>query len=193
MRGYRNHPSTVGLRAYAPTLTSCAGIEALVAYPGDAPVGAMTVALSDAIGAAHGLLLVLAGLCARRLNDTGSAIELSQFEACVLANGYNIVAEQLGTNALPLEPFDERVEPLTDAEGLATATTISPDLMVALQPPRLTDKITLASLPWRFEGELPKVTFAAPELGAHTTEELRTRLQLTEDEIERLRAGGALT
>jgi crotonobetainyl-CoA:carnitine CoA-transferase CaiB-like acyl-CoA transferase len=164
MRGYRPHPSTAGLRAYAPALSSSAGLEQLVAYPGEAPLGAMSVAFSDGMAAATGQMLALAGLWHRRRTGVGAAITLSQHEAAVLANGCNIVAGQLGRLADGLEPLADESHVVGAAE-LAQSPWVSPDLFGVLHP-RWLGEVRAARLPWRRDGELAQLTGPAPELGA---------------------------
>jgi crotonobetainyl-CoA:carnitine CoA-transferase CaiB-like acyl-CoA transferase len=191
MPGYRGHPTTQGLRAYAPVLSGGAGIESLIAYPDEPPVGAMTFGFSDANAASAGLLLALAGLHARRARGAGSAITLSQFDAAVLANGHNIVAAQLDAPASGLQPLED-ADHVTAAEDLASSPWISPDLFAKVRS-RWLGEIGVARLPWRRDGELPVAGEAGPELGAHTDAVLGGRLGLEENEIEQLRAEGALT
>jgi crotonobetainyl-CoA:carnitine CoA-transferase CaiB-like acyl-CoA transferase len=164
MRGYRAHPSTAGLRAYAPALSSAAGFEQLVGYPGEAPLGAMSVAFSDGLAAATGQLLVLAGLWRRRQGGTGAAITLSQHETALLANGRNVVADQLGRLGSGLEPLADEGH-VVGAEELPTSPWVSAELFGNVEP-RWLDPVRAARLPWRREGELPPLSGPAPELGA---------------------------
>ena len=191
MPGYRGHVTTQGLRAYAPVLSGGAGIESLIAYPGEPPVGAMTFGFSDANAASAGLLLALAGLHARRARGVGSEISLSQLDAAVLANGHNIAAAQLGGGTVGLKPLDD-ADHVTTAEDLPSSPWISSDLFATVRSPWLGD-IRVARLPWRRDGELPMAGGAGPELGVHTDAELAGRLGLEDHEIDRLRAEGALT
>jgi crotonobetainyl-CoA:carnitine CoA-transferase CaiB-like acyl-CoA transferase len=69
------------MRAYAPTMSSFVGMESLVGYRGEAPIGALNVALGDPNAAAHGLVAVLAALRRARLTGRGCYIDLSQNEA----------------------------------------------------------------------------------------------------------------
>jgi crotonobetainyl-CoA:carnitine CoA-transferase CaiB-like acyl-CoA transferase len=164
MRGYRPHPSTAGLRAYAPALSSSAGLEQLVAYPGEAPLGAMSVAFSDGLAAATGQMLVLAGLWHRRQTGAGAAITLSQHETAVLANGRNIVAGQLSRLADGLEPLADESH-VVGAEQLPHSPWVSADLFGSVSP-RWLGEVRVARLPWRRDGELAPLTGPAPELGA---------------------------
>ena len=70
-----------GMRAYAPTMSSFVGMEALLGYAGEAPIGALNVALGDPNASAHGLVAVLAALRRARLTGLGCYIDLSQNEA----------------------------------------------------------------------------------------------------------------
>ncbi|GAB3449378.1 CoA transferase [Actinophytocola sediminis] len=190
LRGYRDHPSTRGLRAYAPVLSGGAGIEPLVAYEGQPPIGMMTYGLSDANAASQGLLLVLAGLYARRARATGAAVALSQLDAAVTANGLNLVRAQRNRLAGHQRPFD-RDEPVVTYEELPAAPWTSPDLFTTVATPWLPE-LLVSRLPWRRDGRLPPVTTAGPVLGANTDEELTDRLGLPPDEVDRLRTSGAV-
>jgi crotonobetainyl-CoA:carnitine CoA-transferase CaiB-like acyl-CoA transferase len=189
LRGYREHPTTTGLRAYAPVLSAGAGIEALVGYDGEPPVGMMTYGLSDANAASQGLMLALAGLYARRSRSTGAAISLSQLEAAVVANGLNLVRAQTG-QLQPLQPYREG-EPVVSAEELPTAPWTSPDLFTTVATPWLGD-LPVACLPWRRDRELPRPGRAGPVLGEDTGSELRDRLGLGQEQIRALRCTGVL-
>ncbi|MBL8386002.1 MAG: CoA transferase [Burkholderiales bacterium] len=70
-----------GMRAYAPTMSSFVGMESLIGYPGEAPLGALNVALGDPNAAVHGLVAVLAALRRQRLTGRGCYIDLAQNEA----------------------------------------------------------------------------------------------------------------
>lgn len=69
------------MRAYAPTMSSFVGMEALVGYPGEEPIGALNFGLGDPNASVHALVAVLAAL--RRVGSTGQGcyIDLSQIEA----------------------------------------------------------------------------------------------------------------
>jgi crotonobetainyl-CoA:carnitine CoA-transferase CaiB-like acyl-CoA transferase len=164
MRGYRAHPTTAGLRAYAPALSSAAGFEHVVAYPGEAPVGAMNIAYSDGLASAQGLMLALAGLWRRRREGSGAAIELIQHEAAILANGRSIVASQLGRLGDGLEPFGESAA-VVAVEELPESPWVSADLFGTVRSRQL-GEVSVARLPWRREGRLPELGAAGPELGA---------------------------
>ena len=69
------------MRAYAPNMSSAAGMEALVGYRGEDPIGALNFALGDPNASTHALLAVLACLRRARLTGDGAYIDLSQVEA----------------------------------------------------------------------------------------------------------------
>ena len=70
-----------GMRAYAPTMSSFAGLEALVGYPDEPPIGALNVGLGDPNASVHGLLAALAAMRRARATGEGCYIDLSQVEA----------------------------------------------------------------------------------------------------------------
>ena len=69
------------MRAYAPTMSAFVGLDALVGYRGEAPIGALNFGLGDPNASVHGLGVLLAAL--RRASATGKGcyIDLSQIEA----------------------------------------------------------------------------------------------------------------
>ena len=69
------------MRAYAPTMSSFVGMEALVGYSGEAPIGALNFGLGDPNASVHGLLAVLAALRHASATGEGCYIDLSQIEA----------------------------------------------------------------------------------------------------------------
>lgn len=69
------------MRAYAPTMSAFAGLESLVGYRGETPIGALNFALGDPNASVHGLLALLAALRRARATGEGAYIDLSQVEA----------------------------------------------------------------------------------------------------------------
>lgn len=191
LRGYREHPSTAGLRAYAPVLTGGAGIESLVRYPGEAPIGMMTYGLSDANAASQGLLLILAALCGRRRQGQGAAIMLSQLEAAILANGRNLVTTQLGQLTDGLCPMTDD-EAVVSMEELATSPWTSADLFMTL-PTRWIGDLSFSRLPWRADGRFAAASSTGPLLGQDTERLCTDLLGLEADRICELREGGILS
>jgi crotonobetainyl-CoA:carnitine CoA-transferase CaiB-like acyl-CoA transferase len=190
MRGYRDHPTTRGLRAYAPTLSSRAGMESLVGYPDGPALGAMNIAYSDALAGSYGILLALAGAYSRRRQQRGAAIELSQFEAAVLGNGRNVIASQLG-EVEPLRPFTVGDPMVLSGEDVPSSGWISPDLFGSVSTPWL-EHVSVAPLPWRRDGALPAVGAPAPVLGADTEEVLGHELGIGHAAVGALTESGAL-
>ncbi|MQA86137.1 MAG: hypothetical protein GEV03_16270, partial [Streptosporangiales bacterium] len=190
LRGYRDHPSLAGLRAYAPVLSSAAGIEHLVRYPGEEALGLLTFGYSDAYAAGYGLALALAGLWARARRGVGARVALSQFEASVFANGRNLAAAQNGALPDGLDPLPDDGR-IVGAEDLPTAPWTSSDLFAAVDHPWL-GTLRLPRLPWRLDGALPAVHRPAPALGADTEAVLCERLGLAPGEVAELRDSGAL-
>ena len=91
-----------GMRAYAPTMSSFVGMEALLGYAGEAPIGALNVALGDPNASAHGLLAVLAALRRARLTGAGCYIDFSQNEALLgTLRPYLLDSQVQGRQPLP--------------------------------------------------------------------------------------------
>lgn len=170
MRGYRDHPTSAGLRAYAPVLSAAAGIESLVSYPDEPPIGMMTYGFSDANAASQGLTLVLAALWQRHRTGSGAHIVLSQMDAAVASNGLNLVRAQTG-RLEPLRPLGAGEQVLGWPQALASPWT-SVDLRATIRSPWL-GELAVSRLPWRRDGALPEVRRAGPQLGQHTEEILR--------------------
>lgn len=77
--GQRGALST--MRAYAPTMSSFIGLEGLIGYAGEAPIGALNFALSDPSASVHALVAALAALRKARRTGEGCYIDFSQTEA----------------------------------------------------------------------------------------------------------------
>ncbi len=70
-----------GLRAYAPIMSSLAGIEGLVGYDDDPELGMLGFPLGDANAGSHALFALLAALVGRQRDGRGRYIDMSQTEA----------------------------------------------------------------------------------------------------------------
>ena len=81
MSGAGQFGSLADMRTYAPTMSSFAGLESLVGYPGELPTGALNFAIGDPNAAAHGLVALFAALARRETTGQGCYIDLSQTEA----------------------------------------------------------------------------------------------------------------
>jgi crotonobetainyl-CoA:carnitine CoA-transferase CaiB-like acyl-CoA transferase len=94
--GYGQTGPLRGQRAYAPVMTSLAGIEGLIGYADGDVMGACSLALADLNCSFHGVFLVLAALHGRRATGLGQHIDVSQTEACASLIGEAFVEQQLG-------------------------------------------------------------------------------------------------
>jgi crotonobetainyl-CoA:carnitine CoA-transferase CaiB-like acyl-CoA transferase len=94
--GYGQTGPLRGQRAYAPVMTSLAGIEGLIGYADGDVMGACSLALADLNCSFHGVFLVLAALHGRRSTGLGQHIDVSQTEACASLIGEAFVEQQLG-------------------------------------------------------------------------------------------------
>jgi crotonobetainyl-CoA:carnitine CoA-transferase CaiB-like acyl-CoA transferase len=82
-------------RAYAPVMTSLAGIEGLIGYADGSVTGACSLALADLNCSFHGVFLVLAALRGLEGTGLGQHIDLSQTEACASLIGEAFAEQQL--------------------------------------------------------------------------------------------------
>ena len=87
--------SMAAMRAYAPTMSSFVGLEALVGYPGEPPIGALNFGLGDPNASVHGLLALLAALRRVRATGQGCYIDLSQVEALLGVLRPHLLAAQV--------------------------------------------------------------------------------------------------
>lgn len=89
------------IRAYAPIMSCTAGVDSLIGYPGEAPIGMMTMGLGDPNGAMHGLCAVFAALAGRERDGRGVFIDLSQIEALLPLVSEALIEHQLGEEVKP--------------------------------------------------------------------------------------------
>jgi crotonobetainyl-CoA:carnitine CoA-transferase CaiB-like acyl-CoA transferase len=100
------------MRAYAPTMSSFVGMEALVGYSGEAPIGALNVGLADPSASAHALVAVLAALRRARATGRGCYIDLSQIEALLdTLSPYLLEAQVRGEQTAPRGSRHPRMAP----------------------------------------------------------------------------------
>jgi crotonobetainyl-CoA:carnitine CoA-transferase CaiB-like acyl-CoA transferase len=69
------------MRGYAPVISSYSGLESLVGYEGELPLGMMTFGLSDPNAANHGFFAAMVALYYRERTGEGVYIDMSQLEA----------------------------------------------------------------------------------------------------------------
>lgn len=81
-------------RAYAPIMSALSGLEGIVGYEDEEPVGVLATALGDPNGSYFSLLLALAGLYRRERTGAGTLIDLSCVEAVTTLLGEPILAWQ---------------------------------------------------------------------------------------------------
>ena len=89
------------LRAYAPVMSSYAGIEAQIGYPGESPVGMMNFGLGDPNAAAHAMVPLLAALWERERSGAGCHIDMAQIEAMISALPQPAIEVLLGAELSP--------------------------------------------------------------------------------------------
>jgi crotonobetainyl-CoA:carnitine CoA-transferase CaiB-like acyl-CoA transferase len=178
------------LRAYAPVLSSTAGLEDVVRYDGRAALGAMTVGFSDALAASHAILLALAGVYSVTTHGRGGAVTLSQFEGAVTANGRNLVDAQRD-GAVPPSPLGDRVDLVVGGEALEGSPWVSRDLFSAVSS-RWLGPVRACRLPWLRDGLFPAMGAAAPELGSDTHRVLEDWLGMESPSVDGLVASGSL-
>ena len=90
-----------GMRAYAPTMSSFVGMEALVGYPNEEPIGALNFGLGDPNASVHALLAVFAALRRARSTGQGCYIDLSQIEALLSTLRPYLLASQVQGRQTP--------------------------------------------------------------------------------------------
>lgn len=75
--------------AYAPTVTSLAGLESIVGYPGEEPTGMIGANFADSVAGLFGVHAVLSALWARDATGAGQHIDYSEMEGVcsMLAEG----------------------------------------------------------------------------------------------------------
>jgi crotonobetainyl-CoA:carnitine CoA-transferase CaiB-like acyl-CoA transferase len=196
-----------GLRSYAPITSSLSGLESTVAYPGEAPTGAMGLGISDPVAGWHGALLVLAALVRRMRTGKGGWVRLSQLETL----GASLTEMYLAAQSD--EQFAADWEALRDDDGEAFVVATgggpmrAPVLAVEDHPNwaarfgrEILHPVThpvsgeekLYGHGWRIDGDPLPPLASAPLIGADTDQVLADVLGLDADAIAALRSAGAL-
>ena len=86
------------LKGYAPVLSAYSGLESLLAYPGEAPVGMLNFGLNDMSAGIHALYAILAALHHRQKNQQGQYIDFSQLEVGASAIADAMIVSQWNGN-----------------------------------------------------------------------------------------------
>ncbi len=91
------------MRAYAPTISSFVGLEAMIGYRDELPIGALNFGLADPNASVHALVPLLAGLRRARATGQGCYIDLSLLEALAgTLRPYLLAAQIDGQQPAPL-------------------------------------------------------------------------------------------
>ncbi|MFS0823102.1 CaiB/BaiF CoA transferase family protein [Bacillus sp. 1P02SD] len=97
--GYGQNGPLSTQRAYAPVMTSLAGVEGLIGYQDGEVMGCSALALADLNCSFMAVFLIMSGLIGRKDTGCGMHIDLSQIEASVSMIGEAFVEEQLSLNS----------------------------------------------------------------------------------------------
>ncbi len=85
-----------GMRAYAPVMSSFVGLEGLLGYDGEPPLGALNFGLGDPNAAFHAMLALLSALRRRDRDGRGCRIDLSQIECLMTGMAAPLIDASLG-------------------------------------------------------------------------------------------------
>ncbi|SDH51509.1 CaiB/BaiF CoA transferase family protein [Pseudonocardia oroxyli] len=142
--GYGQEGPLSSQRAYAPIMSSLAGIEGLIGYEDGDVVGASATALADLNCSFYGAYLALAALHGRTETGGGRHLDLSQTEACAALVGeamieYARAGKSPGPVGNATPRGDREVVPSADGgwvviEGLAKDSDEYRDLLAAGRP-----------------------------------------------------------
>lgn len=190
-------------RAYAPVMTSLAGVEGVIGYEDGEVVGTMASALADMNASYVGAVLVQAALVNRRRTGRGRHIDLSQTEASALLSGEAVMDWHLsgtvpgprgnsraGDSPWHLEQHGRDAWTATVGEVSHPVVVDAEDVLVGAERARLVqdvshpyiDDLTVTTLPWQLDGTVAEIASAAPLLGGDTAEVLR-ELGCTDEQI----------
>ncbi len=111
------------MKGYAPVISSLAGMDYMVGYADEPPVGSMNFGLCDPNAGAQAVFAVLAAVYHRERTGEGQYIDMSQLEACMALLGEAIVDLQF--NGRVAEPTQNAhparcphgIYPCADADG----------------------------------------------------------------------------
>lgn len=94
--------------AYAPTVTSLAGLESVVGYDGEAPTGMLGLNLADAFAGLSAFNAVLMALWAQRKTGIGQFIDFSEMEGICTMMAMPLI--DYATNGRVMQPAGNRCE-----------------------------------------------------------------------------------
>ena len=138
------------MRTYAPVMSSFVGLEALIGYRNEPPIGSLNFAIGDPNASVHGLVALLAALLHTRRTGVGCYIDLSQIEAMLTTLGpYLLNTQVTGRQTAPLGNAHADMAP----HGIYPAKDVDTWLTIAVQDDR--QWAALASLvqqPWTQDG-----------------------------------------
>jgi crotonobetainyl-CoA:carnitine CoA-transferase CaiB-like acyl-CoA transferase len=97
------------VRSYGPIVSSLAGLEGLIGYPGGSMTGMMTFGLSDPNAGAHALLAVLSGLYRRNQTGRGVHVDVPQLDALLSVLAEPLLSEEAGKGTTQI-PGNRRPE-----------------------------------------------------------------------------------
>ncbi|HTQ01641.1 MAG TPA: CoA transferase [Casimicrobiaceae bacterium] len=134
------------MRTYAPVMSSFVGLEALIGYRREPPIGSLNFAIGDPNASVHGLVALFAALSHTRRTGVGCYIDLSQIEAMLATLGpYVLSAQAAGRQPAPLGNAHPDMAP----HGIYPAREPDTWLTVAVQDDRRWRALAaLAGEPW---------------------------------------------
>ncbi len=94
------HGPLSDMLGYAPVISSLSGLESLVGYEGEPPLGMMTFGLSDPNAGTHAFFAIMVGLYHRASTGEGLYIDMSQLEASSALLGEAILEYQINSRIM---------------------------------------------------------------------------------------------
>lgn len=137
-------------RAYAPIMSSLAGLEGVIGYEDGAVVGASATAMADLNCSFYGAFLVLAALNGRTPTGGGRHLDLSQTEACVALLGeamveYATTGKSPGPTGNTTSAGRREVVPCTDGRWVVIDDAPEGDL-VSARPDEVSSEVLVTQL-----------------------------------------------
>ena len=184
MTGAGQFGPQAGMRSYAPLMSSYVGLDALIGYAGEDPVGCVAFGIGDPNATSHGLLALLSGLVRRNATGRGCFIDLSQTESLLATltpyllqtQSSGEVVEPMGNGSQVMAPHgifpaagNDRwlsIVVQTDAQwtaltGLAAGEPWTADAQFATMEGRLTQRAQLVSDIARWSGRQERDSLVA--------------------------------